>query len=99
LRKTNAYNDSEKDMNEISYSQKYIERRSDMPLVFAPTGRSLRIVKLLADEKTKKRLESLGLTVDSSISIISQSGGSTICLVKECRLALDRDLANKILVA
>ncbi len=70
-----------------------------MPLVFAPTGRSLRIVKLLADEKTKKHLESLGLTVDSDISIISQSGGSTICLVKECRLALDRDLANKILVA
>ncbi len=70
-----------------------------MPLVFAPAGRELRIVKLMADDKTKKHLASLGLTVDSVIRIISQSGGSTICLVKDCRLALDKDLANKILVA
>lgn len=70
-----------------------------MPLVFAPTGKDLRIVKLMADDKTKKHLASLGLTVDSVIRIISQSGGSTICLVKDCRLALDKDLANKILVA
>lgn len=31
-----------------------------MPLIFAPIGRELRIVKILTDEKTKKHLESLG---------------------------------------
>ncbi len=70
-----------------------------MPLVFAPIGRDLRVVKILTDEKTKKHLESLGITIDSNMKIISQSGGSTICLIKDGRLALDKDLAMKIFVA
>lgn len=70
-----------------------------MPLILAPVGRELKVVKLLTDEKTKKHLESLGITINSNINIIAQSGGSIICLVKKCRLALDREVANKILVA
>ena len=53
-----------------------------MPLIFAPIGRELRIVKILTDEKIKKHLESLGIAIDSNISIISQSGGSVICHIK-----------------
>lgn len=70
-----------------------------MPLIVAPVGRDIRVIKIMTDEKTKKHLESLGITVDSVISILSQSGGSTICLIKDGRLALDRNLATKIFVA
>ena len=70
-----------------------------MPLIFAPIGRELRIVKILTDEKTKKHLESLGITIDSNVSIISQSGGSVICHIKDGRLALDKEMATQILVA
>ena len=35
-----------------------------MPLVIAPPNKELKIVKILADEKTKKHLESLGITVN-----------------------------------
>lgn len=70
-----------------------------MPLVFAPTGRDLRIVKIMTEDKTKKHLESLGITIDSTINIISQSGGSVICMIKDGRLALDKEMAKKILVA
>ena len=70
-----------------------------MPLIFAPIGRELRIVKILTDVKTKNHLESLGITIDSNISIISQSGGSVICHIKDGRLALDKEMATKILVA
>lgn len=70
-----------------------------MPLVMAPTGRDLRIVRILMDEKTKKHLESLGITIDATISLISVSGGSVICLIKDGRLALDKEMATKILVA
>lgn len=70
-----------------------------MPLVFAPIGRDLRVVKILTDDKTKKHLESLGITVDSMLNIISQSGGSVICIIKDGRLALDKNIATKILVA
>lgn len=70
-----------------------------MPLVMAPTGRDLKIVRIFTDDKTKKHLESLGITIDSTISLISVSGGSVICLIKDGRLALDKEMARKILVA
>ena len=65
----------------------------------APTGKDLRIARILTDDKTKKHLESLGITIDSTISLISVSGGSVICLIKDGRLALDKEMATKILVA
>lgn len=70
-----------------------------MPLVVAPVGKDVRVVKILADEKTKKHLENLGITIDSCIKVISSSGGSVICIVKDGRLALDKEMATKILIA
>ncbi len=70
-----------------------------MPIVLAPLNTDLRIVKILATDKLKKHLESLGITIDATIRILSQSGGNVICVVKEGRLALDHDIASKILVA
>ena len=70
-----------------------------MPLSLAPTDRSLRVIKVLADEKVKKHLEALGITVNSEIRILDQSGGSIICFVKDGKLALDKSMATKILVA
>ncbi len=70
-----------------------------MPLVMAPEGKSVRVIKILTDDKLKKHLESLGITVDSEMTVLSSSSGSVICLVKDGRLALDKDMAMKILVA
>ena len=69
-----------------------------MPIVVAPIGKMLRIIKILADEKTKKHLESLGITIDSNVKILSESGGSIILAIKDGRLALDKSLATKIMV-
>lgn len=69
-----------------------------MPIVFAPQGRKLRVIKILAEERTKKHLENLGITVDSEVVVLSSGGGSVIVSVKDSRLALDKDLATKILV-
>ena len=54
-----------------------------MPIAIAPSGQKMKILKILTDEKTKKHLENLGLTVNSDITVLSKSGGSVICLVKE----------------
>ena len=70
-----------------------------MPLVVAPVGKDVRVVKILADEKNKKHIENLGITIDSVIRVISASGGSVICVVKDGRLALDKEMATKILIA
>lgn len=70
-----------------------------MPIVIAPIDEELSIVKVLADEKTKKHLQSLGVVVGSKITVISTNGGNAIIIVKGVRLALNRDIASKILVA
>lgn len=69
-----------------------------MPIVLAPTNSQVVVVKILADERTKKHLESLGITINSPLTVLSVSGGSVIILVKDGRLAIDKELATKIMV-
>ncbi len=70
-----------------------------MPIGLAPTNVEMRVVRILADEKTKKHLESLGILVNSLITIISSVNGGVVVAIKDGRLALDRSIASKILVA
>lgn len=70
-----------------------------MPLVFAPTNTDLRIVRIVADEKLKKHLESLGILVNGSITVLSAAGRSVVCKIKDGRVALDSDISTKIFVA
>lgn len=68
-----------------------------MPLIFAPVERALKVIKIMADDKTKKHLENLGITINSELQILN-SGSSVIVLIKATRLALDAGLASKIFV-
>lgn len=70
-----------------------------MPIVLAPLNRELKIVRIAADDKTKKRLESLGITVNGEVSVLSSSGGTVVCKIKDGRIALDKNLSTKIFVA
>lgn len=70
-----------------------------MPIVFAPLSKSLKIVKITADDKTKKHLESLGIVLDGEITVLSTSGKTVVCKIKDGRIALDSDLSTKIFVA
>lgn len=70
-----------------------------MPIALAPTNVEMRVVKILADEKTKKHLASLGILVGSSLVVISSVNGGVVIAIKDGRLALDRSVASKILVA
>lgn len=70
-----------------------------MPLMLAPVNRAVKIVKIVADEKTKKHLQNLGVMTGAEITVFSSSGGSVICTVKSGKLALDRAVAAHIFVA
>lgn len=70
-----------------------------MPIAFAPSGKELEIKKVGADEKVKKHLREMGISVGSKVTLISSSGGNVIVALKEGRLCLDKTLAGKILVA
>lgn len=70
-----------------------------MPIGLAPLNTEMKVVKILVDDKTKKHLESLGILVNSLVTVISSVNGGVVIAVKEGRLALDRSIASKILVA
>ena len=69
-----------------------------MPLVIAPQNVELMILRILVAEKDKKHFESLGIAVNQKIMVLSNTNGSVILKVKEGRLALDRNIATKIVV-
>ena len=70
-----------------------------MPIFIAPLNTDLKVVKMMIDDATKKHLENLGITIGSKLQVLSSESGSVILLVKNGRLALDRNVAMKILVA
>ena len=70
-----------------------------MPIMLAPLDKEVRVVKVLVDDKTKKHLESLGILVNATLVVVSSVNGGVVVAVKEGRLALDRSIASKILVA
>ncbi len=70
-----------------------------MPIMLAPLNEEVRVVRILADDKTKKHLEDLGILVNSTLTVLSSVNGGVVIAVKNGRLALDHDIASKILVA
>ena len=70
-----------------------------MPLVIAPQNVELTILKILVGDKDKKHFESLGIAVNQKITVLSNTGGNVILKIKEGRMALDRNIATKIIVS
>lgn len=69
-----------------------------MPLSIAPLNEELRIIKVLAKDKLKQHLADMGICVGEKITLLAKASGNIICIVKEGRVAIDQDLASKVLV-
>ena len=67
--------------------------------MLAPLEQEVRVVKILADEKLKKHLESLGIIVNAHLTVLNAVNGGVVVAIKNGRLALDHEIASKILVA
>lgn len=68
-----------------------------MPLPIAPVGEELTVKKILLGERERRHFESLGIAVGAQLWLLS-SEGAVIVRVKDGRLALNRDVAMKIIV-
>ena len=44
-----------------------------MPLTVAPLGREVKIIKVLAEEKTKRHLANIGLLAGEQITVLSSA--------------------------
>ena len=69
-----------------------------MPLSIAETGRMNQIRKIGGKEETRRFLESLGFVIGGYVTVVSEMNGNLIVNVKESRVAISREMANKIMV-
>lgn len=70
-----------------------------MPLCFAQPGEEVKVQTLRAAGEQKNYLESLGFVEGTRVSVVSELAGSPIVEVKGARVALSRQLAQKIMVS
>lgn len=69
-----------------------------MPLSMAAIGELHIIKKIGGREDTRKFLESLGFVAGGAVTVVSEIAGNMIVNVKESRVAINKDMANKIMV-
>ncbi len=69
-----------------------------MPLTMAKTGEVNVIKRVGGREETRRFLENQGFVAGGNVMVISEIGGNMIVNVKESRVAINKDMANKIMV-
>ena len=69
-----------------------------MPLALANRGEANIIKKIGGTPEVKKHLENLGYVVGGDVTVVNSLGGNLIVNVKESRVALSREMAQKIMV-
>ena len=69
-----------------------------MPLSMAHAGARNVIKKVGGREETRKFLEDLGVVVGGAVTVISETGGNIIVNIKESRVAIGKDMANRIMI-
>lgn len=70
-----------------------------MPLTMIDAGTQGVIQRINGKEETRKFLESLGFVTGCTVTIVTEIGGNVIVNVKDSRVAIGKDMANKIMVA
>ena len=69
-----------------------------MPLTYAKAGEENIITKIGGTPEVKKHLADLGFVVGGSVTVVNTLGGNMIVNVKDSRVAIDKQMANKIMV-
>ena len=69
-----------------------------MPLTMAEAGREIQIRKIGGKDETRRFLESLGFVTGGFVAIVSEINGNLIVKVKDSRVAISKEMANKIMV-
>lgn len=69
-----------------------------MPLSMVKTGEANVIKNVGGREDTRRFLENLGFVPGGMVTVVSEIGGNMIVNVKDSRVAIGKDMANKIMV-
>lgn len=69
-----------------------------MPLILVNPGESNMIRKIGGNPEVKKHLENLGFVAGSDVTVVSALGGNLIVNIKDSRVAISKEMAQKIMV-
>ena len=69
-----------------------------MPLTLAAVGEENIIKRIWGKQEVKAHLENLGFVVGGAVTIINSIGGNVIVNVRESRIAISKEMAQKIMV-
>lgn len=69
-----------------------------MPLSMVKPGETNTIKKVGGKEETRKFLENLGFVTGGEVTVVSEIEGNLIVNVRDSRVAIGKDMANRIMV-
>ena len=69
-----------------------------MPLILANPGEQNIIKKVGGSPDARKFLENLGFVAGGTVTVISEISGNVIVNVKDSRVAVSKEMAQKIMV-
>ncbi len=69
-----------------------------MPLTLANAGEENIIKRIGGCPEVKKHLENLGFVSGGDVTVISMMNGNVIVKVKEARIAISKEMAQKIMI-
>lgn len=69
-----------------------------MPLVFAPAGEVNIIRRISGSPRVKSHLETMGFVSGAEITVVNEVAGNLIVNIKETRVAVSREMAQKIMI-
>ena len=69
-----------------------------MPLAMASAGEEVYIKRVGGKEETRRFLETLGFVPATMVKVISKTGENLIVSVKDARVAISREMAQKIMI-
>ena len=69
-----------------------------MPLILADPGEEAIIKKVGGSPEMKKHLEDMGFTAGGAVTVMNTIGGNLIVKIKESRVAISKEMAQKIMI-
>lgn len=69
-----------------------------MPITLANVGEELMIKKVGGNPEARRFLESLGFVAGGAVTVMNEIGGNVILNVKDARVAVSKEMAQKIMV-
>ena len=69
-----------------------------LPILLADVGQEHVVRKIGGATEVKQHLADLGFNVGTPVTLVSAIGGNVIVKVKEARVAISREMAQKIMV-